>query len=93
MDTLDVVAEVLARYGSQLTSSEHEDIQQHLLPLLAHPRPALRKRTTVAIGYLVVHTNDKMFADLVQYLLDQLQQTKGSSDKLRTLVQCTSVLR
>ena len=47
---------------------------------------------TVAIGYLVVHTNDELFAQLYSHLLQGLKSNVGSSEKLRTFVQCSGVL-
>lgn len=93
MDALDTLAEVLARFGSQLSVEQHEQTQKCLLALLAHPRPAVRKRATIAIGNLVVHISDAMFSELLEHLLQELQKTSGNSEKLRTLVQCAGVLR
>ncbi|KAI9488039.1 armadillo-type protein [Zychaea mexicana] len=91
MDALDILAEVLSRFGSQITVSQQTKIQGTLLPLLDHGRAAVRKRTTVAIGYSVVNLTDTMYISLINYLLDRLQNTKNS-EKLRTLVQCAGVL-
>ncbi|KAI7858974.1 armadillo-type protein [Circinella umbellata] len=91
MDALDILAEVLSRFGSQITVSQQTRIQETLLPLLDHGRAAVRKRTTVAIGYSVVHLTDNMYTSLINFLLDRLQNTKNS-EKLRTLVQCAGVL-
>ncbi|KAI9276714.1 armadillo-type protein [Phascolomyces articulosus] len=91
MDALDILAEVLSRFGSQITVSQQTKIQGTLLPLLDHGRAAVRKRTTVAIGFSVVHLTDAMYTSLINYLLDRLQNTRNS-EKLRTLVQCAGVL-
>ncbi len=93
MDTLDILSEVLTRFGTQITVERQTEIQNALLPLLHHARPAIRKRTTVAIGHLVSHTNDSLFQQLFTYLLDGLRSDSGSNEKRRTFVQCTSVLR
>ncbi|KAG1427949.1 hypothetical protein G6F59_003503 [Rhizopus arrhizus] len=92
MDTLDILSEVLTRFGTQITVERQTEIQNALLPLLHHARPAIRKRTTVAIGHLVSHTNDSLFQQLFTYLLDGLRSDSGSNEKRRTFVQCTSVL-
>lgn len=93
MDTLDILADLLSRFGNQITVKQQTEIQSILLPLLAHKRPAVRKRVTVAIGYLVVHTTEDLFNQLYSFVLDGLRNNSGSDDKLRTLIQCTSVLR
>ncbi|CDS10708.1 hypothetical protein LRAMOSA11194 [Lichtheimia ramosa] len=91
MDSLDILAEVLSRFGSQVTTEAQSRVQQVLMPLLDHPRAAVRKRTTVAIGYSVVHLTDDMYSTLMEHLLQGLKSTK-SSEKLRTLIQCAGVL-
>lgn len=92
MDTLDILSEVLARFGNQILVEQQTEIQAALLPLLSHNRAAVRKRVTVAIGYLVVHTNDDLFAQLYDYILQGLHNNSVSSEKLRTFVQCAGVL-
>ncbi|KAI9258404.1 armadillo-type protein [Helicostylum pulchrum] len=92
MDTLDILSELLARFGNQIYLEQQTQIQSTLLPLISHKRAAVRKRTTIAIGYLVAHTNDNLFAQLYNYLLKGLRDNSGSSEKLRTFVQCTGVL-
>lgn len=92
MDTLDVLSEVLSRFGNQIMLSEQTQIQELLLPLLSNNRAAIRKRTTICLGYLVAHTNDDLFAQLYAYILEGLKANAGSSEKLRTFVQCAGVL-
>lgn len=93
MDTLDILSEVLARFGGQISLDQQTQIQSVLLPLLSHNRAAIRKRITVSIGYLVVHTNDELFNQLFTFIMDGLNNKANSSEKLRTLVQCAGVLR
>ncbi|OAD05429.1 TATA binding protein interacting protein [Mucor lusitanicus CBS 277.49] len=92
MDTLDILSELLARFGGQITLEQQTQIQSVLLPLLSHNRAAIRKRITVSIGYLVVHTNDALFNQLFIFIMDGLNNRANSSEKLRTLVQCAGVL-
>lgn len=92
MDTLDILSELLARFGGQITLEQQTQIQSVLLPLLSHNRAAIRKRITVSIGYLVVHTNDALFNQLFTFIMDGLNNKANSSEKLRTLVQCAGVL-
>ncbi|CEI99860.1 hypothetical protein RMCBS344292_13940 [Rhizopus microsporus] len=92
MDTLDILAEILTRFGTQISLENQAEIQNALLFSLNHQRPAIRKRATVAIGYLVIHTNDSLFHQLVTYLLEGLQSNTQASDKQRTFVQCAGVL-
>ncbi|RKO89386.1 armadillo-type protein [Blyttiomyces helicus] len=100
MDALDILSEVLSRFGQLLVSESsggaqlQKSIQKTLFPLLDHTRPAVRKRTTVAIGNLVTHSSDDLFNSLVAQLLAELQAKKnaGQNEKLRTLVSCVSTL-
>lgn len=93
MDTLDILVELLSRFGNLLTLDQQTSVQSVLLPLLAHNRAAVRKRVTIAIGHLVVHTSDELFNQLYAYVLNGLRNNSGSSEKLRTLIQCTGILR
>ena len=70
-------------------------IQDTLLPLLNHSRPAVRKRTTVAIGSLVAHEPDDLFNELLAKILSELKAKQASkdADRLRTLVGCVSTIR
>ncbi|CEP12785.1 hypothetical protein [Parasitella parasitica] len=92
MDTLDILSEVLARFGGQIFLEQQTQVQSILLPLLSHNRAAIRKRATVCIGCLVTHTNDKLFNELFSFIMDGLNNSANSSEKVRTLVQCAGVL-
>lgn len=93
MDTLDVLSEILARFGAHISKEQQIQVQAALLPLLSHNRPAVRKRVTIAIGFLVIHINDHQFDQLFTHLMDGLRNSSASSEKLRTLVHCVGVLR
>ncbi|CAG8499329.1 3773_t:CDS:10 [Diversispora eburnea] len=72
MDTLDILSELLARFGSSVANNviAQKKIQNCLINNLNHSRPAFRKRTTVALGNLVTHTPDDLFNELVHKLLE-----------------------
>ncbi|KAI8644343.1 armadillo-type protein [Parasitella parasitica] len=92
MDTLDILSEVLARFGGQISLEQQTQIQSILLPMLSHNRAAIRKRVTICIGCLVVHTNDKLFNQIFSFIMEGLNSNANSSEKVRTLVQCAGVL-
>ncbi|CAG8730030.1 22633_t:CDS:10, partial [Gigaspora rosea] len=94
MDTLDILSELLARFGSSVGNNvaSQKRIQNVLVPLLSHSRPAFRKRTTVALGNLVTHTPDELFNDLVQKLLAEFERAQNQKDNLKTLIQCVGTL-
>ncbi|KAI8337575.1 armadillo-type protein [Chlamydoabsidia padenii] len=92
MDTMDILADVISRFGGQVPEHQQSLIQQTLLSFLSHSRTTIRKRTTFAIGYLAVHINDNLFDSTLTYILDGFEKNRNSSDKLRTIVQSTGVL-
>ncbi|KAF0545102.1 TATA-binding protein interacting [Gigaspora margarita] len=94
MDTLDILSELLARFGSSVGNNvaSQKRIQNVLVPLLSHSRPAFRKRTTIALGNLVTHTPDELFNELVQKLLAEFERAQNQKDNLKTLVQCVGTL-
>ena len=49
LEALDILGDLLSRFGSLLTQF-HPNIQEALLPQLASPRLAVRKRTIIALG-------------------------------------------
>ncbi|CAJ0873643.1 14261_t:CDS:10 [Entrophospora sp. SA101] len=94
MDTLDILSELLARFGTIVASNSQtqKKIQNVLIPLLKHSRAAFRKRTTVALGNLVTHDPDDLFNELVQQLLIEFRESENQNDKLKTLIQCVGTL-
>ncbi|KAJ3111030.1 Cullin-associated NEDD8-dissociated protein 1 [Phlyctochytrium bullatum] len=104
LDTIDILAELLLRFGPVLSQdggqAKDQDallarkIQDTLLPLLNHMRPAIRKRTTVALGHLVVHTSDELFEELVSKIQVEMREKEQSEDfeRLRTIIVAVSTL-
>ncbi|KAI8071314.1 armadillo-type protein [Gongronella butleri] len=92
LDVLDILGDVVNRFGTQLTAEQQASIQATLLPRLSHARAAIRKRTVMALGHLVAHVNDALFDTTLTFILTGLKNKQLSGDKLRTLVQCTGVL-
>ncbi|KAG0346276.1 Cullin-associated NEDD8-dissociated protein 1 [Podila humilis] len=93
MDALDILSEVLFRFGGILaTTNLQEKTATALFTLLSHSRPALRKRATLAIGNLVAHIPDNIFEDLMKHILAGLEASKNSPERLRTYIQCTGTI-
>ncbi|XP_063954997.1 cullin-associated NEDD8-dissociated protein 1-like isoform X1 [Lytechinus pictus] len=90
LEALDILGDLLSRFGGLLVSF-HPSIQSSLLPQLASPRMAVRKRTIIAIGHLVMSSSVKLFSDLMDYLLSELSANKSSSTT-RTYVQCIGAI-
>lgn len=49
---LDIVKDLLGRFGAELQSA-HEELLQVLLPLLEYPVESIRKRASLTVGMLV----------------------------------------
>ncbi|KAF9289311.1 Cullin-associated NEDD8-dissociated protein 1 [Mortierella alpina] len=93
MDSLDVLSEVLLRFGNILaTTNLQKQTASTLFALLSHSRPALRKRATLAIGHLVAHVPDDIFEDLMKKILNGLETSKNSTDRLRTYIQVSGTI-
>ncbi|KAF9154219.1 Cullin-associated NEDD8-dissociated protein 1 [Linnemannia schmuckeri] len=93
MDSLDILSEVLLRFGNIFaTIGLQKQTANTLFALLSHARPALRKRATTAIGHLVAHMPDDIFEDLLKKILNGLETSKNSPDRLRTYIQVTGTI-
>ncbi|CAL4060788.1 unnamed protein product, partial [Meganyctiphanes norvegica] len=86
LEALDILGDLLARFGSLLVSF-HSNILDALLPQLASPRLAVRKRTIVALSHLVTSCSNTIYARLMDYLIDELSKNSSMSTT-RTYVQC-----
>ncbi|KAL3213225.1 hypothetical protein MRX96_035569 [Rhipicephalus microplus] len=66
-------------------------IQEALLPQLASPRLAVRKRSITAIGYLVMSCSQGLFNKLMDTLLEELAKNTSTSTT-RTYIQCIGTI-
>lgn len=71
LENLDIMADVLHKFGG-LVQSQHDKIQAALLPLLKSARVAVRKRASVAIGYLVTTVSTQLFEELIAHVMEEL---------------------
>ncbi|KAK0083224.1 hypothetical protein PV325_009153 [Microctonus aethiopoides] len=86
LEALDIVADLLCRFGSLLVSF-HQTILTALLPQLSSPRQAVRKRTIVALSHLLTSSNNYLYKKLLDYLLEGLT-TQKVKNVIRTYIQC-----
>ena len=86
LEALDILSDLLSRFGGLLISF-HPTIQQALLPQLASPRLAVRKRAIIAIAHLVTSSSNGLFVELVDFLLCELSRNSSTSTT-RTYIQC-----
>ncbi|XP_014662099.1 PREDICTED: cullin-associated NEDD8-dissociated protein 1-like [Priapulus caudatus] len=90
LEALDILGDLLSRFGGLLISF-HPTIQQALLPQLSSPRLAVRKRSIIALGHLVMSCNNQLFNTLIDFLLGELTQNTNISTT-RTYVQCIGAI-
>ncbi|XP_038208414.1 cullin-associated NEDD8-dissociated protein 1 [Zerene cesonia] len=86
LEALDILADLLSRFGGLLISF-HPMLLNSLLPQLASPRQAVRKRTIVALSHLVMSCNATLYNKLIDHLLEGLS-TSTSASVSRTHIQC-----
>ncbi|KAL8584365.1 Cullin-associated NEDD8-dissociated protein 1 [Nucella lapillus] len=90
LEALDILGDLLSRFGGLLVSF-HNNIRQALLPQLASPRLAVRKRAIIAIGYLVMSCNTVLFQELIDFLMTELMANTSTSTT-RTYIQCVGAI-
>ncbi|XP_077989699.1 cullin-associated NEDD8-dissociated protein 1-like isoform X1 [Glandiceps talaboti] len=90
LEALDILGDLLSRFGGLLVSF-HPSIQASLLPQLTSPRLAVRKRSIIAIGHLVVSCNNVLFVELMDNLLGELAKN-ASVSTTRTYIQCIGAI-
>ncbi|XP_018320590.1 cullin-associated NEDD8-dissociated protein 1 isoform X2 [Agrilus planipennis] len=90
LEALDIVADLLFRFGSVL-SSFHLTLINALLPQLSSSRPAVRKRTIVALSNLVLSCNISLYNKLIDHLHEGLSKT-ASTTQTRTNIQCLAAV-
>lgn len=86
LEALDIVADLLSRFGALLVSF-HSTILNALSPQLSSPRQAVRKRTIVALSHLLTSSNNYLYNKLLDQLLQGLS-TQTTKNVIRTYIQC-----
>lgn len=90
LEALDILADLLTRFGTLLVSF-HEAIREALLPQLASPRLAVRKRTIQALGHLVMSCHHTVYVKIMEHLLEGLVKNTNTSTT-RTYIQAVGAI-
>lgn len=90
LEALDIVSDLLSRFGSILVSY-HSGILNALLPQLYSQRQAVRKRTITACSNLVLSCHLPLYAKLIGILFEGLRVNKNNT-QIRTYIQCTAAV-
>lgn len=86
LEALDILSDLLSRFGDLLLSF-HETILKALLPQLLSQRPAVRKRTIVALSHLLTSCNANVYDKVIAHLIQGLE-ARQNQNLIRTNIQC-----
>lgn len=86
LESLDILSDLLSRFGD-LLHSFHETILKALLPQLSSQRPAVRKRTIVALSHLLTSCNVDVYDKVIAHLIQGLE-ARQNQNLIRTNIQC-----
>ena len=90
LEALDIVTDLLYRFGNVLTP-HHQQIINALLPQLCSQRQAVRKRTIAACSNLVLSCNQQLYNQLIEHLYNGMR-TDTKNSQIRTYVQCVAAV-
>ncbi len=89
MDVLDIVTELLARFGSA-TAALQPTICTTLTPYLNHARPTIRKRAASALANISPFLSDQLFDQLLQTIVAVISpSSKSNLETLKTYLGAT----
>ncbi|KAH8244135.1 cullin-associated NEDD8-dissociated protein 1 [Drosophila bipectinata] len=86
LESLDILADLLSRFGEFLVPF-HSTILKALMPQLASSRQAVRKRTIVALSFLLIQANSNAYNGVIDHMLDGLENPPNPA-AIRTYIQC-----
>lgn len=86
LEALDILADLLSRFGDLLIPF-HDVILAALVPQLGSARQAVRKRTIVALSYLLTTCSSEAYNEVILHLLNGLEKPQNPST-IRTYIQC-----
>jgi hypothetical protein len=78
LEILDIISDMLSRFGANL-SSFHPQLKQILLNHLNSNRSAVRKRVTTSLSYLLETCDLQLFNEILTILLNELQHKPSSA--------------
>jgi len=86
LEALDILCDLLSRFGGLLLGF-HPSLLEALYPQLRSPRLAVRKRSILALGHLVVSCDQALYVKVMDMLLDDLAKIEGQgqTDSAATL--------
>lgn len=96
LEALDILGDLLSRFGGLLVQF-HPSLLEALSPQLKSPRMAVRKRSIIALGHLVMSCDQALYVKLINMLLEELAASEGQQDaaaamNTRTYIQAIGVV-
>lgn len=92
LEALDILSDILNRFGNQLTKF-YNSIQEALLPLLESQRSAVRKRAITALAHLLTCCEIELFDETITFLLKRLtEHSKNDFTLVPTYIQCIAAV-
>eukprot|EP00096_Caligus_rogercresseyi_P003100 TRINITY_DN1567_c0_g1_i2.p1 TRINITY_DN1567_c0_g1~~TRINITY_DN1567_c0_g1_i2.p1 ORF type:complete len:1243 (+),score=465.99 TRINITY_DN1567_c0_g1_i2:109-3837(+) len=91
LEALDILGDLLSRFGGLLIQF-HPSLQEALTPQLKSPRLAVRKRSVIALGHLVMSCDQALYTKLISLLLAELESSSSSTLNKRTYIQAVGAL-
>ena len=79
LEALDILCDLLSRFGGLLLNF-HSGLLEALYPQLKSPRLAVRKRSILALGHLVVSCDLNLYNRIMCMLLDELANVERQAD-------------
>lgn len=86
VDFMDVIIDVLKRFGSSLGASEVKKTLEALITLVSDSKGLVRKRAVTATGLLGRYLNDRQWSSLEGFLLDGLEGSNASTSNAMVLL-------
>ncbi|XP_040569539.1 cullin-associated NEDD8-dissociated protein 1 [Lepeophtheirus salmonis] len=90
LEALDILGDLLSRFGGLLIQF-HPSLQEALTPQLKSPRLAVRKRSVIALGHLVMSCDQALYTKLINLLLTELEGSTSTLNK-RTYIQAVGAI-
>ncbi|XGW05535.1 hypothetical protein V3C99_016131, partial [Haemonchus contortus] len=92
LEVVDVIGDVLTRFGS-LIAPVHRETQKILLDQLLLERPALKKKSTLALSAMMAVCSTDLFKDTMDVFVERLSDAKGTHSVRTYVVALTCVAK
>lgn len=105
LESLDILAELISRVGSQLDPAYHERFQADFITLLNSDRSAVRKKSMNALSQLLACCSDSLYHKTLEQLYQSLHEQSKILDQIndlsnnigllntaKTLLHCVSIV-